>query len=56
MAPEYPYPTPVDDCYTVTQYILKNANEFGCDSGKIVLAGDSAGKKIKQILFLKIWI
>ena len=44
MAPEYPYPRPMDDCYSVTKYVLNNAEEFGVDPEKIMIAGDSAGK------------
>ena len=44
MAPEYPFPRPTDDCYSVAQYVLNNANEFNVDENKILLAGDSAGK------------
>ena len=38
-----PYPGPVDDCYTVTKYVMTHASEFGGDANRIVLAGDSAG-------------
>ena len=42
LAPEHPFPTPTDDCYNVTKYILESSNEFG-DTNKVILAGDSAG-------------
>jgi acetyl esterase/lipase len=37
--PEYPYPTPVDDCLSAYLYILEKVG----DSSRIILAGDSAG-------------
>ena len=43
LAPEYPHPTPVNDCIDSTIYILKNAEEFGIDSGQVFLSGFSAG-------------
>ena len=46
MAPDFAYPTPVNECYKATLYALKHFEEFGVDPKKLVLAGDSAGKRI----------
>jgi acetyl esterase/lipase len=43
LAPEYPYPTPVEDCIDATRYILDHAEEMGIDKHKVVLSGFSAG-------------
>lgn len=43
LAPEHKYPTPIDDCWIVTRYIMENPNEFKIDVDRIVLVGDSAG-------------
>jgi acetyl esterase/lipase len=43
LSPEYPHPTPVDDCIDSTLYIIKHAKEFGIDKDKVFLSGFSAG-------------
>jgi acetyl esterase/lipase len=43
LSPEYPHPTPVNDCIDSTLYIIKNAEEFGIDKDKVFLSGFSAG-------------
>ena len=53
LAPEFPYPAAINDCYSVTNYILSNPNQFNADKDKFILAGDSSGNlNIK----LMIWI
>lgn len=43
LSPEYPHPTPVNDCIDSTLYILNNAEEFGIDKNQVFLSGFSAG-------------
>ncbi len=43
LAPEFPYPTPVLECYDVVQWAIAHAAEFGTTPEKIVLGGNSAG-------------
>ena len=43
LAPEFPYPQPVNDCYEVAKYVLENPLEFNGHPDKIILAGESAG-------------
>ena len=45
MAPYFPYPNSINDCYAVVCYVLENANELNVDLDNFILAGDSAGKK-----------
>ena len=54
LAPENPYPIPIDDCYTATHYIINNLEEFNIniDLSKIIFCGDSAGKLKKKNYFL----
>ena len=51
LAPEFPYPIPVNDCYDVTRYVLNNCEEFGCDPERVIVAGDSSGKKLIHLIF-----
>lgn len=43
LAPEHPYPTPVDDCYAGLNWVSENATEIDVDNSRIVIAGPSAG-------------
>lgn len=42
-APEYPFPTPFEDCYKTYLYMLNHADELHIDPKKIIVYGDSAG-------------
>lgn len=43
LSPEFSYPIPLDDCRQAFAYLRQHAEEWGCDSAKISIAGDSAG-------------
>jgi acetyl esterase/lipase len=43
LSPEYPHPTPVNDCIDSTLYIINHAEEFGIDKNQVFLSGFSAG-------------
>jgi acetyl esterase/lipase len=43
LSPEYPHPTPVNDCIDSTLYIINHAKEFGIDVRQVFLSGFSAG-------------
>lgn len=43
LAPEYPDPYPVEDCFAGLQHVLKNAKQLMIDPDRIVLVGMSAG-------------
>ena len=43
LAPEYPFPIPVQDSYKATKYIFDHAEDFSIDADRIILSGDSAG-------------
>jgi acetyl esterase len=43
LAPEHPFPKPLEDCYAATKWIANNALLFGGDKDKVSVAGESAG-------------
>lgn len=46
LAPEFKFPTPLNDFFTALRYIHENASLFGIDSNRIAVGGDSAGANI----------
>ena len=43
LAPEDPYPAPLDDCYAGLLWTAQHADELGIDPARIAVAGASAG-------------
>lgn len=43
LAPEHPYPAPLDDCYGGLRWVFENARELGVDDSRIGICGTSAG-------------
>ena len=43
LAPEHPFPQPLDDAVTAYQWCLEHADEIGGDASRIAVGGDSAG-------------
>lgn len=43
VAPEYPHPTPVEDCYAALQWLEAHATELNVDPTRLAVGGDSAG-------------
>lgn len=43
LAPEHPYPAPLEDCYVALKWVADHADELGIDPSRIGIAGASAG-------------
>ena len=49
LAPEYPFPIPVEDCLASLQWARDNAARLGGDGKGITLCGDSAGGNLAAV-------
>jgi acetyl esterase/lipase len=52
LAPEHPYPTPLNDCVAGLDWVMAHADEVGIDSSRIIVAGASAGGGLAAALCL----
>jgi len=43
LAPEFPYPAGLEDCFTVLNWIVDHSVELGIDAEKVAVYGESAG-------------
>lgn len=52
LAPENPFPIPLDDCVAAYEWVLDHADELGIDQDNIVMSGTSAGANLVAALCL----
>ena len=50
LAPEHPYPIPVDDCLAAFKFVVAHATEFDVDKTKIAVGGCSAGGHLAAVI------
>jgi len=52
LAPEFPYPAAVNDCYAALEWVAENAHEWNGDPEKLVVSGESAGGGLATVMTL----
>ena len=53
LAPEWPIPAPLDDCYTALGWLHENSETLGIDRERIGIGGESAGGGLAAALAIK---
>ena len=52
LAPEFPFPTATEDCYSALCWLVEHAEEVAVDPTRIAVGGESAGGNLAAVLAL----
>jgi acetyl esterase len=50
LAPEHPFPAPLEDALRATRWAHANATALGCDADRLAIGGDSAGANLATVI------
>ncbi|XP_060115092.1 arylacetamide deacetylase-like 3 [Heteronotia binoei] len=50
LSPEHKYPAQLNDCLAATTQFLQSADDYGVDSNRVIVAGDSAGGNLAAVV------
>ncbi len=53
LAPEHPFPTPLDDCYDALVWAAAHGEMLGVDATRLAVAGDSAGGNLAAAVAIR---
>lgn len=54
LSPEFPYPTPLEDCIKVVKYVTDYPERFGIDPFRVAVGGDSAGGNMAASISIRL--